>query len=1210
VVVEPIVTTTPRPAPLGGLVVQDFAALPVVVVAPPPPPPALEVVLKREDPRRHRLLRLSLEVGDNLFRRGRTQEARRHFALAFSLAGPRREISLRLDACRDAAPPPAPAVVLPPVTLTPAAPLPVVVVQPVVVRPRLAVFGFLVNSDPGLVPPAVGDWAADQFASCCGNYELIDRGEVCWYMGRLGLTMRDVLRDDAARRCLAQALNARFFVFGVIQQTASFNVSTHLFDTESGARTGTAMIHVQDHQELKLLAHELAHQMGVRPDEQKRLQEQAAATEKSLREARELLRANHPDKAAEVAREALKTAPDNIALQAVRTEAERQQRLAAFEAARRKEAADRALALQAEKKRREAFIRVAEEARKRAEAEANARTAAERARQRQERERAAGRLIAQAGAARARKDDEQAVRLLKAAAALKGDEATFRQLAEAQAAADRAAREREQRAREAREDARKAQVAAAVARVQKEKEALARADAERRKAHEAWEQAQYAGFVKQAKDQMAKKTFEGYEAALSASRSAQRVKATEESAALVRQTQYLLALADAERKGAEAKRKLEAERKAREAAEEQARRNQAAYLAALKKGQEALAAKKYGEAAGFYDAAGKLFRTDAALNGKKTADLLAKREADLLAAEKRKKETNLLVKDLSAKGQKAFAEKKYTDAVTHYRKAKELAPDNVAVRTALAQAEHEQALEAQRTRPPVVVKPVKPATGPTAKQMEDYKLALSAGRDAVKKNNLSGAINAYKEALRIIPGDRTATEALGAAQRLQADAVFADWMRQGGAAMKASKFADAAKAYDEALKVRPGDKVAVQGKRDALAKMTAKPETPKPVTPAVDPKVAERRAAYQKAMTAAKAAVAQKKFAEADKLYGEALANVPGDAIATKDRAEAARLLKEQQETAKKLAEMKKREEDYAKLIKSAQAALAAKKYPDALKMFTEALKANGSDLVALQGKKDAEAGLKKPAPADPKLKQRMEDYKLAMDAAAAAVKAKNYAGAVNAYKEALRLMPGDKAATDALASAQRLQQSDEAMKRDAAYANWMKQGNAALAQKKYAEAVKAFDEVLKLKPGDAAGIKGKKDAEAGLKKPAPPPPPPPVKPAPPPVKPAPPPPPPAVNPQAEYDKAMQQGKSLEAQKKYADAANAYRNAVKAVVADPKKNPAVNSHYFNAYMGVGRSEHAAKRYAEAVKAYEEALKRMPNQADAKAALQRARAGKP
>src|SRR5207302_7824499 len=116
-------------------------------------------------------------------------------------------LRIRIDRCAPRLPPPPPVVVV----ATPPGPR---------VARRVAILSFLVNADPGLVPVGFGDWAAAQIASYfTPQYEVVDRGEVCWYMGRLGLTMRDVLADEGARRWLGRALNVRFFVFGTVQQT-------------------------------------------------------------------------------------------------------------------------------------------------------------------------------------------------------------------------------------------------------------------------------------------------------------------------------------------------------------------------------------------------------------------------------------------------------------------------------------------------------------------------------------------------------------------------------------------------------------------------------------------------------------------------------------------------------------------------------------------------------------------------------------------------------------------------------------------------------------------------------------------------------------------------------------------------------------------------------------------------------------------------------
>ncbi len=303
-----IVTYTSRSPLLGELVIRDFDTLPPVVVGAPAGVQAYEGNTVRADSRRNRLLRLSLDLGDNLFRRKRFQEAQRHYSLALSLAGPRREISSRLDACRNALPPPLPPVVgsLPP-------------------RPRLAVFGFVFGATSDVLPENLGAWTADCFASHCGDYEAIDRGELAWYMGRLGFTVREVLSDPVSRRYLAQALERGYFVFVGIQQTGSFDVHAHLIDVESGTRTGTAMIHVQDRFELKLRMNELVRQIGVKPAEREVLIKQGRAIERSLIEARVCLQ-KEPGRAAELLR-ALKLSVGNIALQSLLADAEARQRL-------------------------------------------------------------------------------------------------------------------------------------------------------------------------------------------------------------------------------------------------------------------------------------------------------------------------------------------------------------------------------------------------------------------------------------------------------------------------------------------------------------------------------------------------------------------------------------------------------------------------------------------------------------------------------------------------------------------------------------------------------------------------------------------------------------------------------------------------------------------------------------------------------------------
>src|SRR5262249_8645075 len=283
-----------------------------------------------------------------------------------------------------------------------------VVVPPA--RPRMVVFNFLVSSDPGLVPPAFGDVAADHFASCFGaTYEIVDRGEVCWYMGRLGITMRDVLTNAGARIALAQALNVRFFAYGVIQQTASFNVSTHLIDAETGARQGGGDIHVQDHQELKLRMNELVKQTVAKPDEQAKLQQAGKENEKLLNDARKMYEAGKYADAATASREGLKHMPNSAAFQQLLQQSESAAQKASLEEARKKETAKHQEEAAAAAKKQQELARQVETARKKAEEDAKTKNAAARRAQEQEKLRAYGTLIGQARQATQHGDYDQAV---------------------------------------------------------------------------------------------------------------------------------------------------------------------------------------------------------------------------------------------------------------------------------------------------------------------------------------------------------------------------------------------------------------------------------------------------------------------------------------------------------------------------------------------------------------------------------------------------------------------------------------------------------------------------------------------------------------------------------------------------------------------------------------------------------------------------------
>lgn len=1197
----PLVTYTMAPVPLGGVSVADFNRLPPVVVVPAGPPP-VEVIIAREDPRRRRMLQLSLEIGDNLFRRGLHQEAHRQFSLALSFCDDHRDIEIRIGRCRPfLPPPPPPIVVVPPpvVVVRPTLPLPppVVVVPPPFIRPRVIFFSFVVNADPGLVPSRYGDLLADQYASYFGNtLDIIDRGEVCWYMGRLGITMREVLNDPSARYCLAQALNARFILYGTVQQTFSFDVNSHLIDARTGNRTGTGKIHVQDHQELKLRLSELAKQIRLDPNSQAQLAREGQDSEKVLNQARQLQKTD-PAQAAAVLRTALKQNPNNTAMQSLLTQNEQILNQKALQETQVKEAARRQAEAEAARKKQVELARQSDLARQRAEQEAKSRTEANRQLAEQKKQKAYEQLRADGQKALLKGDYAEAVQNFQSATALKPSEEGFKELAQAQAKAQEASRQKLLAEQQKKDLERKRAQEAAQARVDAEKKRLAEQEAARRKVQEEHDQKEYARLLDQSKLLLKNNR---YPEALAAAQSAQQLRRSPEIEQQILNIKQEQSLAVARLKGD--KERLEAEKRV---AEEKTRQAQAeaanktrqdSYSKLLKQAQQDLLDKKYDQAITQYQEAGKLFRTDAVISGLRQAEQLRSHELAVKQAEANQKQDQekklVQIQKLLADGQAALtagnydaadksindaaklapgnvdvlaarnrlqqarqdylarnrkklddyqallqrgrsevAAGKYNEALASFQAASQLLPEDAAAKNLIAQTRkaqsdavteeaRKQELEQKGAKVRQLVAGAQQAIGgkdfagagrlldearkllPTdpaiasaqadldkarkvavvdpprsKKTQEDYELAFGAGQDAMKKRNYQGAVNAYTEALRLLPGDARATEQLAAARKLLAsstptpplpmppvgDTAFKKSLTAGQTALAAKQYDDAIKHLGEAVHLKQGDAQAT-----ALLKQA---QTEK----ANQDAAGKRQQEYTRQLTQAQAAQTGKRYQEAITHYNEALKLVPGDATATRGLADARKELAEVQAGARLDA-------DHAAAVKSGRAALLARKFDEAIKDFTEALRLKSDDKAVQTLLKEAQTG--KAGEATQVQAVKKQQYNQQMNQGQAAMTAKRFAEAVNHFSEALKLIPNDPAATQARTDAVKALNAPKPpplpnpMGGD--YASHMTSGGALEKQRKWGEAIQAYQAALKLMPGDARAAAGLKSAQIG----------------------------------------------------------------------------------------------------------------------------------
>ena len=289
------------PAPAGALPPQEYGG-------------------EREERWKRRALFISLDIGDNLFRRHRYAAAQRHFEFSLILAPGQADLGLRVTRCQPLLPPP-PVV---PVTASP--------------RPRIAIVDFVVFADPAVVAPGLGAWTPRQLAPYLArDFDVIDSGELYWWMGRLGMSVRDLMEDPYARRWLGRALNARYFVLGNVVPTGSFDVNTYLIDAEYGYLKGRGFVHCWNPFELRCRLGELARMTLTPPAQFQQQRQEYQRYEELIVKARVASGKGDFTLALGFLQDAQKARPGSIEVQVYLNDYDAQTRLRGLEAQRRQD---------------------------------------------------------------------------------------------------------------------------------------------------------------------------------------------------------------------------------------------------------------------------------------------------------------------------------------------------------------------------------------------------------------------------------------------------------------------------------------------------------------------------------------------------------------------------------------------------------------------------------------------------------------------------------------------------------------------------------------------------------------------------------------------------------------------------------------------------------------------------------------------------------
>jgi tetratricopeptide (TPR) repeat protein len=1147
----PIVTYTPRPPAYGEVAVADFGGFKVIEVGAAPPPPV--VIVEAPQPVQQRAFFVAVELGDNCYRRGDFRMAMKHFEFALTLNPGHSDLRLRIAQCRPLCPPPVEVVI--------------------VTRPRIVVLPFAEFRDPFQVPssidPGLGIWTAGAMAPyLASRYDVVDSGELYWWMGRLGLTMRDVLTNPSARLCLGRAVGARFFLMGSLREVASFDVSAHVIDAELNGQVYGAQMRVSNSAELRYRLPEFANLMFLPPQQQVVIVQQQAVVQRQVVAAQIEYRKGNFSVAFGMFKEISTANPNCVEARQMTIELDFRSRRSNVEAAQVAMWQQQQVALQAERERQIALAAAAEGARQQARRDIEFMNEARKHEVEKQQFLAQQALIAQAQAAQAQNMAAQRAAILQAAATIHHNQEVQAQLIQARAAAAVQQQQQMRAAVIAQADAVHAQQMAQINQIHAN---IAASVAQQQRDMQAKQQevinhvnAEYDQFVAFGRKSEAAGN---YPAAVTAYQNAKRLKPSPEIELMIGAAINKQALAQAALKGEVEKKKVEGaiaqEMIKNKEVETAIAAKRSEYDAKYRLAQQQMAAKQYEQAAKAYREASAYIQTQEALAGIKAAEAELNRvkvAADL-EEQKRKAEQKRLgtAAEKLAEGRSALAARNIPVALAALRSAKALRPGDVEIEKSLADAEALQQ-EAQ-------------TAAKQAKERQDQAATL-ARQLAVGKKNLDAkqfdaAIVAYTEAVRIDPKNPEANAGLQSAQAAQkelakdATAIAAaqkkreDYeiaMRKGRAALGLKQYADALGFFQQAQGILPGDAASAELIQDTTKlKATADAQAKRPATTAAaktDPVVVTPKkdpttptGGKADAMVAkARAALKIKDMETAYQAIVEASRLDPADPDVRKVRDEYAATRKEM--TAAN-GDAAKKQAQYESAMSAAQTAFGAKKYDDAITGATEALRIKPGDAAAtrlLNQAKQADAAAEAAA-ADAKKKQ--DAYLQNVRDASAALAAKKYDVAAREAKEALVLKPGDPTATKLLNDAQRGLDTasagpTEAEKKQDAYDAAMKAGRAAYAARKFDEALEDFENALKAKPGDPTATQSIAVVKRAIAQ---------TTTTPEPKKDAS----PAVDPKRKelYDGWMAHADRLMAAKKYDEAVEAYQNALKAIPNDP-----------------------------------------------------------
>lgn len=341
---------------------------------------------------------------------------------------------------------------------------------------------------------------------------------------------------------------------------------------------------------------------------------------------------------------------------------------------------------------------------------------------------------------------------------------------------------------------------------------------------------------------------------------------------------------------------------------------------------------------------------------------------------------------------------------------------------------------------------------------QNYSETIARAQGQEASGNLSGAIAEYEKATQIKPEEELPRQKISELKdRLAKQSAdqelnnqIAQLVSEGDTKLGAGNYDGAKEKYHEALSLREDD--AIRRKlEDVEARMKAETQEQE-----------ERN--YQKIIDKADQLKNAEDFENAIGYYERALTIKPADAYPTQKIAEIREIIEQRKKQEAQNAEVTA---EYDAVMKSGDAKLAAGDLSGALEQFVKAknLKPNES----LPGQKIEQVNNLMASKMNAEKAQ--QEYKKYMSEGNKLADARNYQEAIKTFEKALAVKAGDPDAQKRIQEVKALIESEKNQADNQKYAEWIGQGNRAFSEENYDVAKNAYNEALKVKPNDKAAL-------------------------------------------------------------------------------------------------------------------------------------------